>query len=73
MGTLVVHMYIGNLYILNIAMVIFLLCITPFLTYYAAKDPRTRAVLKDGWFAVTAAIIVGWLVFMAKYFDSNFL
>ncbi|VDK66270.1 unnamed protein product [Onchocerca ochengi] len=59
MGTLVVHMYIGNLYILNIAMVIFLLCITPFLTYYAAKDPRTRAVLKDGWFAVTAAIIVG--------------
>ncbi|VDO36705.1 unnamed protein product, partial [Onchocerca flexuosa] len=59
LGTLVVYVYVGKLYILNIAMVLCLLCITPFLTYYAAKDPRTRTVLKDGWFAVTAAIIVG--------------
>ncbi|KAM3717745.1 Solute carrier family 41 member [Dirofilaria immitis] len=57
-GMLVVYMYIHNLYILNIVMLIFLLCTTPFLAYCAAKNPRTRVILKNGWFAVSAAIIV---------------
>ncbi|MCP9262482.1 Solute carrier family 41 member 2 [Dirofilaria immitis] len=62
-GMLVVYMYIHNLYILNIVMLIFLLCTTPFLAYCAAKNPRTRVILKNGWFAVSAAIIVAWLIF----------
>ncbi|VDM15088.1 unnamed protein product [Wuchereria bancrofti] len=58
-GMLMLHIYIHKLYILNIAVLICLFCTTPFLAYYAAKEPRTRSILRDGWFAVTAAIIVG--------------
>ncbi|KAK6107978.1 Divalent cation transporter family protein [Brugia pahangi] len=58
-GMLVVHIYIHKLYIFNIVLLICLFCTTPFLAYYAAKEPRTRSILRDGWFAVTAAIIVG--------------
>lgn len=71
-GMLMVYMYIHKLYILNIAVVIFLLGITPFLTYYAVKEPLTRPVLRDGWFAVTAAIIVGWSVFVTKIFSKKY-
>uniref|UniRef100_A0A1I8EF13 SLC41A/MgtE integral membrane domain-containing protein n=1 Tax=Wuchereria bancrofti TaxID=6293 RepID=A0A1I8EF13_WUCBA len=40
-GMLMLHIYIHKLYILNIAVLICLFCTTPFLAYYAAKEPRT--------------------------------
>ncbi|EFO17183.2 hypothetical protein LOAG_11318 [Loa loa] len=58
-GMLMVNIYIHKLYILNIVLMIFVICTTPFLTYYIVKEPRTRLILRDSWFAVTAAIVVG--------------
>ncbi|CAG9535578.1 unnamed protein product [Cercopithifilaria johnstoni] len=58
-GMLMVYKYIHKLYILSIAAVIFLLCTTPFLTYYAAKEPYARPILRDGLFAITAAVVIG--------------
>lgn len=66
-----VYIYIHRFYILSIAAMIFLLCTTPFLTYYVRKEPRARPILSDGWLAITAAIAVGWLVLHA--FDDSSL
>uniref|UniRef100_A0A915PRC0 SLC41A/MgtE integral membrane domain-containing protein n=1 Tax=Setaria digitata TaxID=48799 RepID=A0A915PRC0_9BILA len=58
-GMLVVTMYIYKLYILSITIMMLLFCCTPFLIYYTTREPHTRAILKDSWLAVVAAIIVG--------------
>uniref|UniRef100_A0A0R3RXF4 MgtE domain-containing protein n=1 Tax=Elaeophora elaphi TaxID=1147741 RepID=A0A0R3RXF4_9BILA len=58
-GMLMVYTHTHKLYILSIATVIFLLCTIPFLTYYSAKEPHARPILRDGWFAIITAIVVG--------------
>ncbi|VDK82083.1 unnamed protein product [Litomosoides sigmodontis] len=58
-GMFMVYAHVHKLHVLSTGAVIFLLCTTPFLTYYVAREPRARPILRDGLFAITAAVVVG--------------
>ncbi|VDK27293.1 unnamed protein product [Gongylonema pulchrum] len=59
-GMLFLYLCIHQACLFSVLLVLFLLCATPCMAWYAFKNPHTRDILKHGWPALVAATIAEW-------------